>query len=126
MPGEGMGREKGARWQRRGPGERLVLTGLSQPWGLELDLAVNQSWQSPKIRGTPGRSMFSRAVGLQQGKMECSRVFLEAGGLGIAPTLLRLGAGEAPVGLPQWGSNQAAKGRLKPGKDGAGSVHSGE
>ena len=47
---------------------------------------------------------------------------MEAGVLGIPPTSLRLGAGEPPVGLPQWGSNWAVKWGLKPGKDGAGLV----
>lgn len=51
------------------------------------------------MRGTPGSSTFSRAVGLQQGRREHSRVFLEAGGLRIVPTWLWLGAGEALVGL---------------------------
>lgn len=121
------GEGEGARQQRRGPGEQLILMGFSQPWGLELDLAVNRSWQSPKIRGTPGRSMFSRAAGLQQGRRECSRVFLEAGGLGIAPASLQLCAGEPSVWLPQWSSNQAANEGLRPGKvcRGPGTAHFG-
>lgn len=72
------------------------------------------------MRGMSGCSMFARAAGLQQGRSEHSRVFLEAGGLGIATTSLQLGAGDSSVGL-----QLGCEGGLRLGKDGARLIHLG-
>lgn len=68
----------------------------------------------------PGPSTFSRAVGLQQQKRECSGVFLEASGFGTDPALLWPSAKAASLG-----SKWAMKGGLKPEKDGLRLVHRG-
>lgn len=111
-PGEGTGRDKGGvRQRRRGLGERLIPTGLSQPWGPELDLAINRRAGRVPNKGAARTQGVFKGCGAAAGKEGALRGFLEASGLGIAPTSLRLGARVPPVGLPRWGRNWGAKAR---------------
>lgn len=93
-PMSGMGRKRGTQWQRQGHGERLVPTGLSQPWlGAGAGLSHKSELQSPKLRRCQG------AVCLQ-GLRGCSR-----GGVNTPESFWRLVGCDSPHLAPPgcWG-----------------------